>query len=172
MKWIFIILIIIVIFLLSTNILTIVRLKNRIIESKLGLSICIKRKDSVIERIIKDIREKDPEIISKPIYKQLAEYSSIIDTENKINAGKNITKDVFDEYKTNLHLVTDGELSYCVDELKNIDEKILNFEKKYNMSILAYEKARKKSILFFLFSKHKKSDDITNYEEWPILVIH
>ena len=130
MKWIFIILIIIVIFLLSTNILTIVRLKNRIIESKLGLSICIKRKDSVIERIIKDIREKDPEIISKPIYKQLAEYSSIEDTENKINAGKN-----------------------------------MNFEKKYNMSILAYEKARKKSILFFLFSKHKKSDDITNYEE-------
>ena len=169
MKWIFIILIIIVIFLLSTNILTIVRLKNRIIESKLGLSICIKRKvrRNAFPRFlfIKDIREEDPEIISKPIYKQLAEYSSIIDTENKINAGKNITKDVFDEYKTNLHLVTDGELSYCVDELKNIDEKILNFEKKYNMSILAYEKARKKSILFFLFSKHKKSDDITNYEE-------
>lgn len=165
MKWILIILIIIAIFLLSTNIFAMVRLKNKIIESRLGLSICIKRKDSIIERIIKDIKEKDPEIISKPIYKQLAEYSSIKNIENKINIGKTLAGNIFDEYKTNLHLVADGELSYCVDELKNIDEKILNFEKKYNTSILAYEKARKKSILFFLFSKHKKSDDITNYEE-------
>lgn len=164
MEWIWI-LIAVILVLLGMSVFKILRLKKNIVESKLGLAICLKRKQSMIEKIISYLRQHDPEFVNKAIYEQLAGYSSIKSVDEKVTVGEELTKRLSDEVNQSLRFSIDGEISTIVNDLRIVDEKILNFEKKYNMSILEYDIARKKSVLFLFFRKHKNSEDITDIEE-------
>ena len=164
MRWIWIPIAIILV-LLGMSVFKILRLKKNIVESKLGLAICLKRKQSIIEKIISYLKQHDPEFVNKAIYEQLAGYSSITSVDEKVTVGEELTKRICDELNQSLRFSMDGEISTIVSDLKIVDEKILNFEKKYNMSILEYDIARKKSVLFLFFRKHKEPEDITDIEE-------
>ena len=93
------------------------------------------------------------------------EFSRISEVDRKISEGKILSELVCYEANKNLHLKIDGDIATLINELKSVDEKILEFKKKYNMSIMAYDIARKKSLLFFFFRKHKESNNITDIEE-------
>ena len=147
------------------SVFKILRLKKNILESKLGLGICLKRKQSIIDKTISYLKQHDPEFVNKAIYKQLAGYSSIKSVDEKVTVGQELTKRICDELNQSLRFSIDGEISTIVSDLKAVDENILNFEKKYNMSILEYDIVRNKSVLFLFFKKHKKPDDITDIEE-------
>lgn len=129
------------------------------------MGIYFKRKERIIEKITTILKAKDVDFIDDFIFEKLNNFLNITDVDSKISVGKELTAIVCDITNKNLHLRIDGDVSQLVNELIFIDEKILELKRKYNMSVLAYDIARKKSIGILFFRKHKESKDITNIEE-------
>ena len=129
------------------------------------MGIYFKRKERIIEKLSITFKQKDPNFIEKNIFEKMSEFSQISEVDRKISDGEILTELVCCEANKNLHFKVDGDITTLIDELKNVDEKILEFKKKYNMSVMAYDIARKKSLLVFFFRRHKESNDITDIEE-------
>lgn len=165
MKWLFFILGIILVCLTISSFSKLLKLKKNIVESKLGMGIYFKRKERIIEKLSITFKQKDPNFIEKNIFEKMNEFSQISEVDRKISDGEILTELVCCEANKNLHFKVDGDITTLIDELKNVDEKILEFKKKYNMSVMAYDIARKKSLLVFFFRRHKESNDITDIEE-------
>jgi len=165
LKWLFFILGVISIYLILNSLVRLANLKKNIVESKLGMGIYFKRKERIVEKLSISFKQTDPNFIEQNIFERMNEFSRISEVDRKIAEGEILTTLVCCEANKNLHLRIDGEVATLIDELKSVDEKILEFNKKYNMSVMAYEIARKKSLLSFFFKKHKESNDITDIEE-------
>ena len=129
------------------------------------MGIYFKRKERIIEKLSITLKQKDPNFIEKNIFEKMSEFSQISEVDRKISDGEILTELVCCEANKNLHFKVDGDITTLIDELKNVDEKILEFKKKYNMSVMAYDIARKKSLLVFFFRRHKESNNITDIEE-------
>jgi hypothetical protein len=129
------------------------------------MGIYFKRKERIIEKLSITFKQKDPNFIEKNIFEKMNEFSQISEVDRKISDGEILTELVCCEANKNLHFKVDGDITTLIDELKNVDEKILEFKKKYNMSVMAYDIARKKSLLVFFFRRHKESNNITDIEE-------
>lgn len=165
LKWLFLVIGIFLLCLLIVSCIKLLNLRRNIIESKLGMGICFKRKERLIEKLSISFKQKDPNFTEQNISVKMNEFSQISEVDRKISEGEELTNLVCKEINKSLQLRVDGEIESLIKELKNVDEKILELRKKYNMSVMAYDIARKKSILFFIFRKHKKSNNITDFEE-------
>lgn len=165
LDWLIFVIGVILAYLIISSFIRLLNLKKNIVESKLGMGVYFKKKERLIERLIVFFKQKDPNFIEQNIFEKMNEFSRISEVDRKISDGEVLTKLVCDAANKNLHLRIDGDIATLISELKIVDEKILEFKKKYNMSVMAYDIARKKSILFFFFRKHKESNNITDIEE-------
>lgn len=165
LNWLIFIVGIIFAYLIISSFIRLLNLKKNIVESKLGMGVYFKKKERLIERLIILFKQKDPNFIEQNVFEKMNEFSQISEVDRKISDGEILTELVCDVANKNLHLKVDGDIATLINELKSVDEKILEFKKKYNMSVMAYDIARKKSMLFFFFRKHKESNNITDIEE-------
>ncbi len=164
LKWLWILLAVVFVCILGGSLSKVLRLKRNIIESSLSLSVYCKRKETLMDKITEYLKRQ--KIAQETgIYEILEKFRNTKNMSEKVGIGDTFSQKINELIQQEYQLRFDAEIMEQITVLKEVDEKIRYSKDKYDISVVSYDIARKRTILFFLMPKHKERGDSKVYEE-------